>query len=118
MGDVTLHVYDLDEAPGAIAAIGLGAYHSAVEIGGQEYAYGACDQGTGVWSGPPKQAAGFIYKKGVKMGTCRISEAETQRIIELLMQRWAGADYDLLKHNCNHFSSALTKALVPAHGAL
>lgn len=112
MGEVTLHVYDLDEAPGAIAAIGLGAYHSALEIGGREYAYGSCDTGTGVWSGIPKQARGFSYKKSVAMGTCRLSHAEVQRILELMMDRWAGADYDLLKHNCNHFTSALARALV------
>lgn len=112
MGDVTLHVYDLDEAPGAIAAIGLGAYHSAVQIGAKEYAYGACDEGTGVWFGAPKQARGFIYKKSVAMGSCHLPQAEVDRILELMMKRWAGADYDLLKHNCNHFSSALTKALV------
>ena len=47
MSRVWLHVYDLDEAPSGLSAIGLGAYHSALQLGDKEYAYGACDSGTG-----------------------------------------------------------------------
>ena len=131
MSRVWLHVYDLDEAPSGLAAIGLGAYHSAVQIGDREYAYGACDHGTGargtpgrlrkflldpssvgVWAGTPKQAEGFKYKKSVDLGVCRLSEVETNRVLGLMHQNWAGDEYDLLTHNCNHFSAALAKALV------
>ena len=128
---VLLHVYDLEEVPGAIAAIGLGAYHrcplpldahpntalmngwcSAVEIGGKEYAYGACEVGSGVWCGVPKRAEGFKFKKSVAMGYTRLSEADIVLALEDLKARWQGVDYDLLTRNCNHFSSATTKVLV------
>ena len=52
---VTLHVYDLGR--GQLKAIGThwaGAFHSAVEVNGSEWSFGATDDGSGVFSNAPR----------------------------------------------------------------
>ena len=49
---VTLNIYDvsghpiLKNANKLFRAVGAGAYHAAVEINGEEWSYGGCDEGT------------------------------------------------------------------------
>eukprot|EP01043_Picozoa_sp_COSAG02_P079374 COSAG02_NODE_18331_length_945_cov_1.197400_1_plen_59_part_00 len=52
---MTLHVYDLGR--GQLKAIGThwaGAFHSAVEVKGCEWSFGATDNGSGVFSNAPR----------------------------------------------------------------
>uniref|UniRef100_A0A803Q7S9 PPPDE domain-containing protein n=1 Tax=Cannabis sativa TaxID=3483 RepID=A0A803Q7S9_CANSA len=90
MTDVVLHIYDVtnsgsEKTNNTIVqinkifkdGIGLGGiFHSAVQVFGEdEWSFGFCEQGTGVFSCPAGE----------------------------LSREWRGDSYDLLSKNCNHF---------------
>jgi hypothetical protein len=50
-----------------------------------------------------------------RSGACRETEVDDQMLKEFLADltpRFNAATYDLLKHNCNHFSNELAELLV------
>jgi len=115
--DVVLHIYDVSEAPAlqavnkALRAVGTGAFHGAVEVYGQEWSYGGVEEGTGVFSCPPKGCTAHVYRESVPMGQTAMSHSEVNLLLAELEQEWPGRDYDLLAHNCCHFSEELCKRL-------
>ena len=62
MIEVWVNVYDLHPANATFSAIGLGAYHSGVEIMGTETTFGHTDEGTGVFEHEPRQAPGARFR--------------------------------------------------------
>ncbi|GFR44065.1 hypothetical protein Agub_g5225 [Astrephomene gubernaculifera] len=140
---VILNVYDLLPARfnGCLAVVGLGgAYHSGVEVGGTEYAFG------GHWS----DELGLMELRQPLHVTRREAQEAAQRgedsdgsaaaalewlpplrsrsvvgwwmgplgDLELVMrhmqnqEQWVGSAYRLLTRNCNHFSRALCEVLL------
>ena len=71
--EVILNVYDLASdsmSKTLFSMVGLGFYHSGVEINGIEYTYGGnySHNGTGVYNQVPLQAAGATYKESYLIG--------------------------------------------------
>ena len=75
--EVILNVYFLGESSDpnmkrtqALAPLGLGLYHSGVEINGLEFAYGGdpSNSGTGVFQSGPLAVAGASYHCSYLMG--------------------------------------------------
>eukprot|EP00747_Dinoflagellata_sp_TGD_P219837 gnl/TRDRNA2_/TRDRNA2_91884_c1_seq1.p1 gnl/TRDRNA2_/TRDRNA2_91884_c1~~gnl/TRDRNA2_/TRDRNA2_91884_c1_seq1.p1 ORF type:complete len:287 (+),score=41.19 gnl/TRDRNA2_/TRDRNA2_91884_c1_seq1:89-949(+) len=114
---VTLHIYDVtghqavDFANRVFRTLGTGAFHAAVEIYGDEWSYGWTDKDTGVFSCPPRLCEAHKYRESIAMGTAKLSQFEVGRLLEDMMREWQGADYDLLRHNCCHFSDAFCQRL-------
>lgn len=52
------------------------------------------------------------FRHSVFLGETSLSEMEIQDVIEDLKHEFPGNSYDLFKNNCNHFSNALSLALV------
>lgn len=90
---------------------GTGAYHAAVEVGGLEWSYGSKHRGTGVFACPPASCEAHHYRKSYPMGTTSKTPEEVKAIINAMAVEWQGRDYDLLRHNCTHFSNAFTQEL-------
>jgi hypothetical protein len=114
---VVLHVYDVSTS-GAVSfvnrglrRIGGGAYHAGVEVLGQEWSYGGCDAGTGVFSNEPKLCDMHIYRESVEMGDSPLTEGQIVALIEAFEASWPGNEYDLLNHNCQSFAEAFLKEL-------
>lgn len=77
-----------------------------------EFAYGGHDYNeTGVYSIKPKSLGGASFIKSVYLGHSWLSLEEIADIILQASTKWIGRDYDLLRHNCNHFTGALSLAL-------
>lgn len=91
--------------------MGTGAFHAAVEVYGAEYSFGGCARGTGVFACRPRSCSAHHYREAMDMGPTPKSAAETAAILAELSQRWQGAEYDLLRHNCCHFSRELLQRL-------
>lgn len=113
---VTLHIYDIFEGAATkvnqlLKPIGTGVFHGAVEIYGKEWSYGYIDEGSGVFSGPPKACPFYTYRESVDMGETNMSEAEVAKLVEEMRGTWAGVDYDLLRRNCCTFSNAFCEKL-------
>lgn len=114
---VTLHIYDLAKsskivrANRALKMLGTGAFHGAVEVYGPEWSYGGCDEGTGVFSCPPKSHEGHNYRESIPMGETTLRPEQVEVLIDRMSEEWAGQDYDLLRHNCCNFSDDLCQEL-------
>lgn len=116
--DVRVHIYDLGPALIGInkigKAIGTGAFHAGVEVYGREWSF--CPMAhepynTGVFCVLPKGCDGHVFKETIDMGRTSLTKSEVNRVLDTLMREWPAYTYDLLRHNCCHFSSELTQRL-------
>eukprot|EP00930_Biecheleria_cincta_P071830 TRINITY_DN59290_c0_g1_i1.p1 TRINITY_DN59290_c0_g1~~TRINITY_DN59290_c0_g1_i1.p1 ORF type:complete len:257 (+),score=41.26 TRINITY_DN59290_c0_g1_i1:79-849(+) len=103
---VFINVYDLNEELRAvnnivsdIMQIG-GAFHAGLEIHGQEWSYGE----DGVLCYEPRHHEVHVYRQSISMGTTLLTEQEVKKYMEeVMMGRWDGDDYHVLRCNCCSF---------------
>ncbi|CAL0303368.1 unnamed protein product [Lupinus luteus] len=126
MMDVILHIYDVtnsgsDKTNNTILqinkifkdGIGLGGiFHSAVQVyGDDEWSFGFCEQGTGVFSCPSGKNPMYTYRESLTLGKTNLSIFKVNQILRELSREWPGSSYDLLARNCNHFCDELCERL-------
>merc|ERR1712136_501852 len=86
-------------------AMGVGAFHAAVEVYGQEWSFGyRPDGGSGIFCSRPRQCDLHIYRESVVMGSTLLSELKVHEIMKRMAKEWPGGNYDVLQRNCCHFS--------------
>mmetsp|Transcript_51134 Transcript_51134/g.91379 ORF Transcript_51134/g.91379 Transcript_51134/m.91379 type:complete len:234 (-) Transcript_51134:265-966(-) len=103
LADVYLNVYNIAE-PGLLQSIGLGLFHSGVEVYGREWSYGGtAEHVSGVFWLPPRTAVPD-FKECIKLGQTHLNREEVAHMIEELKLIWIGSQYNVLSRNCNHFS--------------
>lgn len=101
---VYLNVYDLTSINGYAYWLGLGVYHSGVQVHGVEYAFGAHElPTTGIFEGEPKQCPGFTFRKSLLVGRTDLGPKEVRMFMEKLADEYNGNTYNLITKNCNHF---------------
>ncbi|CAN6682583.1 unnamed protein product [Malus baccata var. baccata] len=101
---VYLNVYDLTPINGYAYWLGLGVYHSGVQVHGVEYAFGAHDHATtGIFEVEPKQCPGFVFRKSILIGRTDLDPKEVRAFMEKLAEEYSGNTYHLITKNCNHF---------------
>ncbi|KAK7294001.1 hypothetical protein RJT34_16884 [Clitoria ternatea] len=101
---VYLNVYDLTPINGYAYWLGLGVYHSGVEVHGVEFAFGAHEySSTGIFEGEPKRCEGFRFRKTILIGKTDMNRVEVKRVMEELGSAYKGNAYNLITKNCNHF---------------
>jgi len=106
---VFLNVYDLHQANYYGYPVGLGAFHTGIEISGKEYAFGGHDYSfTGVFEMEPRAAYGAIFREAVLLGETNLSRQEIQIIIDELSAEFVGNSYHPFTRNCNSFSNELS----------
>jgi len=98
-GPVILHVYSISERINRFSLMfGLGLYHTAVEIYGQEHSFvGHPFKFTGIVSTIPKTAA-YIYQEGLDMGRTKMNKEAVGNCLKELGKIFTGNSYHLL-HN-------------------
>jgi hypothetical protein len=126
MTDVILHIYDVTNSGSEKAnntilqinkifkdGIGLGGiFHSAVQVYGEdEWSFGYCEQGTGVFSCPSGQNPMYTFRESIVLGKTNFSIFKVNQIIRELSREWPGNAYDLLSKNCNHFCDEFCERL-------
>ncbi|KAJ8536809.1 hypothetical protein K7X08_035210 [Anisodus acutangulus] len=126
MTEVVLHIYDVtnsgsDKTNNTIVqinkffkdAIGLGGiFHSAVQVyGDDEWSFGFCEQGTGVFSCPAGRNPMYTYRECIVLGNTNHSIFKVNQILRELSREWPGHSYDLLSKNCNHFCDEFCERL-------
>ncbi|EEF46901.1 deSI-like protein At4g17486 [Ricinus communis] len=101
---VYLNVYDLTPINGYAYWLGLGIYHSGVQVHGVEYGFGAHDHSsTGIFEVEPKQCPGFTFRKSILIGRTDLGPKEVRAFMEKLAHEYSGNSYHLITKNCNHF---------------
>ncbi|KAF5189183.1 Desi-like protein [Thalictrum thalictroides] len=126
MTEVVLHIYDVtnsgsDKTNNTIVqinkifkdGIGLGGiFHSAVQVfGDEEWSFGFCEQGSGVFSCPPSKNPMYTYRERMVLGKTNFSIFNVNQILRELSREWPGSSYDLLSKNCNHFCDEFCERL-------
>ncbi|GAB4858310.1 hypothetical protein Ancab_009783 [Ancistrocladus abbreviatus] len=126
MTEVILHIYDVTNSGSEKTnntimqinkifkdGIGLGGiFHSAVQVyGDEEWSFGFCEQGTGVFSCPPGKNPMYTYREKLVLGVTNLSIFKFNQILRELSREWPGGSYDLLSKNCNHFCDELCESL-------
>ncbi|KAI4351659.1 hypothetical protein L6164_005995 [Bauhinia variegata] len=126
MTEVILHIYDVtnsgsEKTNNTIVqinkifkdGIGLGGiFHSAVQVyGDDEWSFGFCEQGTGVFSCPSGKNPMYTYRESMVLGTTTCSIFKMNQILRELSREWPGCAYDLLSKNCNHFCDEFCERL-------
>ncbi|KAG0513150.1 hypothetical protein BDA96_10G076900 [Sorghum bicolor] len=110
---VFLNVYDVTPANGYARWLGLGVYHSGVQVHGVEYAYGAHDgASSGIFEVVPRRCPGYTFRESVLVGTTELSRAEVRALMSDLAADFPGDAYNLVSRNCNHFCDAACRRLV------
>eukprot|EP00249_Psilotum_nudum_P010846 c22804_g1_i1 orf=355-999(-) len=106
---VYLNVYDLTTLNGYLYWMGLGIFHSGIEVYGVEYAFGAHDYSTsGVFEVEPRCCPGFIFRRSIELGATDMDAAALREVIECIAGEYNGDMYHLIGRNCNHFSNDLS----------
>ncbi|CAM0913107.1 unnamed protein product [Alopecurus aequalis] len=110
---VFLNVYDVTPANGYSRWLGLGVYHSGVQVHGVEYAYGAHEgAGSGIFEVSPRRCPGYAFREAVLVGTTEMTRAEVRALMADLATDFPGDAYNLVSRNCNHFCDAACRRLV------
>ncbi|OVA13965.1 PPPDE putative peptidase domain [Macleaya cordata] len=124
--EVILHIYDVTNSGSAKTnntivqinkifkdGIGLGGiFHSAIQVyGDEEWSFGYCEQGTGVFSCPPSKNPMYTYRECIVLGKTTSSIYKVNQILRELSREWPGESYDLLSKNCNHFCDEFCERL-------
>lgn len=112
---VVLNVYDLSPSNDALIYLGLGVFHSGVEVHGVEYTFGSGGgSGTGVFSHAPKAAPNVPLRASIVVGEVAASASEVEQLVGSMKPEWQGRSYSLVMRNCNHFADELLIRLLGA----
>lgn len=87
-----------------------GIWHTAVVVFGKEYFYGG-----GIQIGSPKQTPYGIPVKEVKFGYTDKDMATFEKYLKTIDSKFSTDTYDVLKHNCNHFTDNALYYLTGKH---
>uniref|UniRef100_A0A915D6G8 PPPDE domain-containing protein n=1 Tax=Ditylenchus dipsaci TaxID=166011 RepID=A0A915D6G8_9BILA len=113
---VRLNIYDMYWLNEYASNIGVGVFHSGIEVYGVEYAYGGHPFSfSGVFENSPCDAnelgEQFTFRESISLGETDFSGSEVRRMVQLLGQEYRGDRYHLISKNCNHFTAVLAKTL-------
>ena len=110
---VYINVYDIlvPRYNQGLSTVGMGIFHTGVEVGGAEYAYGGNSlvATTGVYEMEPRCHDVFRFREQREAGVC--DESIIDDLLRKLMKRFRANRYDMLVFNCNHFSDELLRGL-------
>lgn len=113
---VILNIYDMFWTNDYTANVGVGVYHSGLEVYGREYAYGGHPfPFSGVFDIRPRESKElgeqFKFKESLHLGYTDFTDQEVEKILEELGKEFRGDKYHLMNRNCNHFTGSFSQIL-------
>ena len=113
---VVVYQYDLTQGMAKTMSRGLigkqieGVWHTGVCVFGKEYFYGG-----GICVGEPKKTPYGYPVKEIDFGYTTKTEEDLKNYIKSINSQFTVNTYDVLNHNCNHFTDAALFFLVGKH---
>ena len=104
---VLLNVYNIHEGNTVLGSMGLGIYHSGVEINGKEYSFSA----SGVCRTNPKLPEFGEFKESIVIGSFQGLDFLNSTVASLAASDFLPGTYNVVNKNCNNFSNALCVSL-------
>ncbi|CAE7711544.1 unnamed protein product [Symbiodinium sp. CCMP2592] len=89
----------------------LGLFHVGVQVGDEEWAFGATLGGSGVCRHKPRGADQHHFHRSIVMGSTALSKRKLDVMYRTLEDRWSGASYCPLQNNCIDFASEVCRLL-------
>lgn len=119
---ITLNIYDVSQAESVQwvnaffanqhSPVKLfGIFHVGVQVGDEEWAFGATPTGSGVCRHKPRAAEQHQFRESLCVGSTALSKRELRDFYAVLEATWSGRDYHLLQKNCIHFASEVCELL-------
>lgn len=106
-------VYDLGKVAmpmnAAARTVNTGVYHAGVAVHNIEWSFGPGEPGIFICT--PCSNPLHTFRERISVGEIQLTEAQVKEKIEGMRASWGEASYDILRHNCQHFSRALCKEL-------
>ena len=111
---VYLNIYHLSSINYIIQIIGLGFFHSSLEINNIEYSYSATDdEGVGIFKNRfIEESKNIILKEKIYLGNTIFNDEQINEILMLNVPYWLGKSYDPFLKNCNHFTNFFARLLL------
>eukprot|EP00350_Pseudokeronopsis_sp_OXSARD2_P000140 CAMPEP_0170556692 /NCGR_PEP_ID=MMETSP0211-20121228/18169_1 /TAXON_ID=311385 /ORGANISM="Pseudokeronopsis sp., Strain OXSARD2" /LENGTH=181 /DNA_ID=CAMNT_0010867181 /DNA_START=15 /DNA_END=560 /DNA_ORIENTATION=+ len=117
--EIILNVYDLGSEDQnnnnsyLYRYLGVGFFHTAVEINGIEHSYGGnpLSSDSGVFRSTPLTVENATYRESYLMGTMR-NQSRIQEVLDNVSRQFRANEYNMICQNCNHFTEAFTLELL------
>ena len=111
--EIFLNVYDLHDNNGILSTVGLGVFHTGVEIRwGRNNAKEFSFSNSGISRTSPKLPEFGTFREQLKIGEYEFGIAGVNTVIDSLSESEFGiGTYNLMSKNCNNFSNSLCQAL-------
>lgn len=114
---VFLNVYDLLLMNYTTSKMGIGIYHTGVQVHGLEYCYSGHNQCemTGLRITTPRDSAWIedaIFSRSIFMGYTDKTQAEINEIYDKMHSEFPGPSYNVLTKNCNHFTESFIRRIL------
>jgi len=111
--EVILNVYEPTQ--GQSSVMGMGIFHTGIEVSGVEYAYGGGSvSASGVYTQTPRQAppgSNWRFKMSQRLGKAKIPAAKIASALDKVREQFKADEYHVTGRNCNHFTEAAATAL-------
>jgi hypothetical protein len=116
---ILLNVYDIHDSNAVFSGLGLGFYHSGIEVsleGDESISYEYSFSTSGISRTAPRLRAFGILRNSIIMGTVRGSAINIHKLIaQFGRTTFAPRTYELVNNNYNHFTDAVCFALLETH---
>lgn len=128
--DVVLHVYELQTTPNQqqqqsagvralsffsrmLPSMGMGAYHTSLEVMGDRYTFAANAGIVKTRSRSEAVPPGATYKEAIQLGACSLrNRGELNEVVTKLSEFFSKTAYHLVHRNCNHFTETFATAII------
>ncbi len=105
--EINLNVYSVGRWNCVLNFLGIGIFHTGVQIYDTEYWYGGHDlNSSGVVRSRPGELE-LRLEERVLVGYTAMSRDEVGKEVEFLDGLWLGSEYEPFSHNCNDFAKEL-----------
>jgi len=109
---VHLNIYNITKSNDFFHMLGMGIYHTGVQIRGKEYAFASQ---FGIFYTLPNDIDSAHLRESIEINTFHGTEEDLNKIFYELSFEFHENAYHLLEKNCNHFSDALLNKLFYAN---